>query len=189
MSSRAVAVAVVSAKARDEFVEAKHVASNLDRPLLLEQCDGFRDLSVGRVGVVGRFIYAFYQAGPDAQPEMLLCMALHLAIEGSPEMWRCRLQPCPDRPCPGRERLDGKAHALERGMVFMRHRRGETQCLKWRTPVATIAAPAASTAATTSSSRTEPPGWMIALTPASSASCGPSAKGKYASEASTEPAS
>ena len=43
---------------------------------------------------------------------------------------------------------------------------------------------AASAAATTSSSRTEPPGWMIAVTPASIASWGPSAKGKKASEAS-----
>jgi len=52
------------------------------------------------------------------------------------------------------------------------------QCRKWRRPVATIAMPAASAAAMTSSSRTEPPGWMIAATPASIASCGPSANGK-----------
>ena len=38
----------------------------------------------------------------------------------------------------------------------------------------------------TSSSRIEPPGWMIAVTPASSASLGPSANGKNASEASDE---
>src|SRR5207237_665445 len=61
------------------------------------------------------------------------------------------------------------------------------QCRKWRRPVTTIAPPAASTAAATSSSRTEPPGWMIALTPASSASFGPSGKGKKASEARTAP--
>ena len=51
----------------------------------------------------------------------------------------------------------------------------------------TIAAPALSTASITSSSRFEPPGWMIAVTPASSASCGPSANGKNASEASEAP--
>ena len=49
--------------------------------------------------------------------------------------------------------------------------------------------PAASAASTTSSSRTEPPGWMIAVTPASIASCGPSANGKNASEASAAPCS
>ena len=53
--------------------------------------------------------------------------------------------------------------------------------------VKTIATPACSAAATTSSSRTEPPGWMIAVTPASIASSGPSAKGKNASEASAAP--
>ena len=65
------------------------------------------------------------------------------------------------------------------------------RCRRWRVSSAEVAHagrdhrhPAASAAATTSSSRTEPPGWMIALTPASIASCGPSAKGKNASEAS-----
>ena len=53
--------------------------------------------------------------------------------------------------------------------------------------VKTIAAPADFTASITSSSRFEPPGWMIARTPASSASCGPSAKGKNASDASAAP--
>ena len=48
----------------------------------------------------------------------------------------------------------------------------------------TIAAPASSTAATTSASRLEPPGWTIDETSASSASCGPSGNGKNASEAS-----
>ena len=37
--------------------------------------------------------------------------------------------------------------------------------------------PAASAAATTSSSRTDPPGWTTAVIPASIASCGPSANG------------
>ncbi len=62
-----------------------------------------------------------------------------------------------------------------------------SQCRKCRRPVKTIEAPALSTAATTSASRFEPPGWMIARTPAASASCGPSANGKNASEASTAP--
>src|ERR1035441_2426135 len=39
----------------------------------------------------------------------------------------------------------------------------------------------------TSSSRTEPPGSTIARTPASASTCGPSAKGKKASLAATEP--
>ena len=38
-----------------------------------------------------------------------------------------------------------------------------------------------------SSSRTEPPGWTIARTPASIRICGPSSNGKNASEAATEP--
>src|SRR5690349_16754140 len=57
------------------------------------------------------------------------------------------------------------------------------QWRKWRWPVTTIVTPASSAAATTSSSRTEPPGWTIAVTPAAMATAGPSAKGKNASEA------
>ena len=48
--------------------------------------------------------------------------------------------------------------------------------------------PPAWTAAITSASRTDPPGWTIADTPASSRICGPSANGKNASEAATDPA-
>src|SRR5206468_4814367 len=44
------------------------------------------------------------------------------------------------------------------------------QCRKWRRPAKTMAAPASRTAATTSSSRLEPPRWITAATPASSAS-------------------
>ena len=47
--------------------------------------------------------------------------------------------------------------------------------------------PAASAASTTSWSRTEPPGWMTAVIPASTASCGPSENGKKASDASAPP--
>ena len=54
-------------------------------------------------------------------------------------------------------------------------------------PVKTMARPRSSAAAITSSSRIEPPGWMTAVTPASAAAIRPSAKGKKASEATTEP--
>ena len=47
--------------------------------------------------------------------------------------------------------------------------------------------PCSSQAARVSSSRFEPPGWMIAVTPAAAATSGPSRNGKKASEASTEP--
>ena len=47
--------------------------------------------------------------------------------------------------------------------------------------------PCSSQAATVSSSRFEPPGWMIAVTPAAAATSGPSRNGKKASEASTAP--
>ena len=80
---------------------------------------------------------------------------------------------------PARERRPGSHH---------RARLIRAQCRKWRRPVKTMAAPARSTASITSASRFEPPGWMIARTPASSASCGPSANGKNASEASAAPA-
>ena len=50
------------------------------------------------------------------------------------------------------------------------------------------ATPAASQASITSASRLEPPGWITAVAPASIAACGPSANGKKASEATTEPA-
>ena len=39
----------------------------------------------------------------------------------------------------------------------------------------------------TSSSRIEPPGWITAVAPASTAASSPSAKGKKASEATAEP--
>ena len=51
----------------------------------------------------------------------------------------------------------------------------------------TIAAPYWSAIATASSSRTEPPGWMNAVTPAWQATSTPSGKGKKASEARTAP--
>src|SRR5690349_23527093 len=81
------------------------------------------------------------------------------------------------------------AHEEENGRPAGRGQRSRTrQWRKWRRPVKAIAAPAAATASMTSSSRREPPGWTIAAIPASSASCGPSANGKKASEASTAPA-
>src|SRR5439155_7020405 len=63
------------------------------------------------------------------------------------------------------------------------------QWRKWRTLVKTMATPCASAARMTSSSRVLPPGWMTAVAPAASASSSPSAKGKKASLASTEPRS
>src|SRR5262249_43959728 len=51
------------------------------------------------------------------------------------------------------------------------------QCRKCRPPVRTIAIPNWSAAATTSSSRIEPPGWMTAATPASATTSSPSRKG------------
>ena len=53
--------------------------------------------------------------------------------------------------------------------------------------VKTIARPASSAAAITSASRTDPPGWITAVAPASTAASSPSAKGKKASEATAEP--
>jgi len=63
----------------------------------------------------------------------------------------------------------------------------EPECRKWRIPVNTIASPASSAAAMTSSSRIDPPGWITAVAPASTAASNPSAKGKKASEATAEP--
>src|SRR5690606_18727729 len=63
------------------------------------------------------------------------------------------------------------------------------QCRKWRTPVNTIAMPRSLAAAMTSSSRTEPPGWITQAAPASTTTSRPSRNGKNASEATAEPAS
>ena len=54
-------------------------------------------------------------------------------------------------------------------------------------PVNSIARPASSAAAMTSSSRIEPPGWITAVAPASAAASRPSANGKKASDATAEP--
>src|SRR5687767_5651548 len=61
------------------------------------------------------------------------------------------------------------------------------QCLNCRCPVNTIAIPCSSAAAITSASRTEPPGWTMAVMPASAACSTPSRNGKNASEPSTAP--
>src|SRR3984957_12293918 len=63
------------------------------------------------------------------------------------------------------------------------------QCLKWRTPVKAMARLRSSAAAMTSGSRTEPPGWMAAVAPASAAAIKPSGKGKKASLQTTLPRS
>src|SRR2546423_1701384 len=67
------------------------------------------------------------------------------------------------------------------------HGRAAIQCRKCLRWVKTIEMPAASAASTTSWSRTDPPGWMTAVMPASTASCGPSGNGKKASEAIAPP--
>ena len=54
-------------------------------------------------------------------------------------------------------------------------------------PVIAITIPAASAAAITLSSALEPPGWITAVAPASISAASPSAKGKNASEAATDP--
>ena len=54
-------------------------------------------------------------------------------------------------------------------------------------PVKTIAIPASSAAAMVSSSRIEPPGWIIHLIPAFAALSIPSRNGKNASDAITAP--
>ncbi len=66
-------------------------------------------------------------------------------------------------------------------------RRSLGQWAKWRVPVKYIVTPAAFAASMVSSSRTEPPGCTIAVTPASIRICGPSSNGKNASEAATRP--
>src|SRR5699024_5832420 len=62
------------------------------------------------------------------------------------------------------------------------------QCAKWRAPVRYIVTPAAFAASITGSSRTEPPGWTTARTPASVSTSSPSGNGKNASDAATAPA-
>ena len=52
------------------------------------------------------------------------------------------------------------------------------QCLKWRRPVKTIARWCLSATSIAISSRIEPPGWMIAVTPALAATWMPSGNGK-----------
>ena len=66
-------------------------------------------------------------------------------------------------------------------------RRRRRQCRKWRSPVNTMAMPCSSAAAMTSASRTLPPGWMTARTPASATASRPSRNGKKASLAQHAP--
>ena len=73
-------------------------------------------------------------------------------------------------PDPGRQQLPVEHDAVigrtsRRALPDAVGRRSH-QCRKCRSPVMTIARPTASAAATTSPSRTEPPGWMTAATPA-----------------------
>src|SRR5262249_16812753 len=63
----------------------------------------------------------------------------------------------------------------------------QAQCLKCLVSVNTMAMPWSSAALITSSSRTEPPGWITAVAPASTPARRPSAKAENASDATTEP--
>src|SRR5205823_242748 len=54
------------------------------------------------------------------------------------------------------------------------HSRLWHQCRKWRAPVKTITTPYRLQTAMASASRREPPGWMIAFTPAAASASGPS---------------
>ena len=64
--------------------------------------------------------------------------------------------------------------------------RPPVQCRKCRRPVKTIARWWRSATSIAISSRIEPPGWMIAVTPAPAAAWMPSGNGKYASDAMTD---
>ena len=114
------------------------------------------------------------------------------------ELWTVRreswLPPFPltrryDRDRDATSRFEGRSRERCEGPSLTESSASTDQCRKCRRPVNTIAAPALSTAAITSSSRFEPPGWISAVTPASSASRGPSGKGKNASDASAAPSS
>ena len=85
--------------------------------------------------------------------------------------------------CLRQEPCTGETHQSSRGYG----RVPVAQCAKCRVPVKYVVTPAACAAAMTSSSRIEPPGATIARTPASMRICGPSANGKNASDAATEP--
>src|SRR6478752_3935183 len=71
------------------------------------------------------------------------------------------------------------------GLGQPQHR--DAQWKKCRVPVKYMLTPPASAAAITSGSRTEPPGWTMARTPAAMRISGPSANGKNASDAATDP--
>ncbi len=77
------------------------------------------------------------------------------------------------------------------GKDRFRHRRARhehgRQCWNCLSPVKTMARPCSSAAAMTSSSRTDPPGWITAATPAAATASRPSRKGKKASLAAAPP--
>jgi hypothetical protein len=64
---------------------------------------------------------------------------------------------------------------------------GNAQCLKWRIPANTMAIPCSLAASMLSLSRIDPPGCMIAVTPACAAASIPSLNGKNASDAMIAP--
>ena len=96
---------------------------------------------------------------------------------------RPRPHPCADPAAPLRATPRAPPRAGTGPQATLERR----QCAKCRVPVRYSVTPAACAAATTSSSRTDPPGWTTARTPASRSTCSPSANGKNASEAATAP--
>src|SRR3954447_381923 len=106
------------------------------------------------------------------------------AMLGDQELGLLREGPFGHEREPLGDRAAGPLLDLRRHLLRTGH-----QCRKCRRCVKTMLMPASSAASTTAGSRTEPPGWMTAVTPASIASCGPSGNGKKASEAIAEPMS
>ena len=75
------------------------------------------------------------------------------------------------------DHLEGQ-QALHRRVLLARGRGGVPQWRKWRRPVKTIARWCRSATSIAISSRREPPGWMIAVTPAIAAWAMASGNGK-----------
>src|ERR1019366_9776970 len=105
------------------------------------------------------------EPGPDAGPAELVHGVGHLTADAGGDDFAVH---------------DGGRH----GRLFCPD---SAQCRKWRSEVRTMAVPRSSAAATTSASRTEPPGWTTTATPAEARTSSPSRKGKKASLAATAP--
>ncbi len=113
-------VAIVGSETSQQFVQAKHVAGNLDRSRLIKQGDGFRDLSRSRFGLdIGGLVFlpAFDKPRSDAQVQTHLQTSPHLGPLHYAEEWRRRLQPSVNRSWANSERLNDKAHVLKGRMI------------------------------------------------------------------------